>query len=162
MNPMVYSTTHQVENILEALLKIEKGVSFFTIDGGCKVQTQTDGICHLFDNNVRKPLSYHHDRGSVNETRNQFKNYLKDACVELGVYSGNELFPISENKGASFTPLRDARNAFGDKNLWSRFTRYGRTRRRVLKKMIEMVKKDLKRLQEECETYTKYKSMASS
>ena len=75
------------------------------------------GICYL----IRNPPTY--------ESR-EFNDLLIGVCKESGVYSGCEVYPIRH-------PRLPPREAFEVCSKWSIFTRYGRARRRVLKRLIK-------------------------
>ena len=75
------------------------------------------GICYLI-----------HDHSTYNYR--EFNDLLVGICKDLGVYSGTEVYPIRHPR---LPPMK----AWEVCSKWSIFTRYGRARRRVLKRLIK-------------------------
>lgn len=136
----------RIQNVLYLLLQMKIRLDPNPFKSGARfsrgISTKTSGICHLFDYMIQESFVYNYSYFERAYTKRVMGKYLRKACKELGVYSGSKLYPISENNYGReiLAPEVKAKYAFHDKNLWSIFTTYGRRRRKVLDKMIELIR----------------------
>lgn len=118
------STNREREEILNRLLSLKSRISVFS--------RKMEGICHLFwreQNLTGKAFSWQGKK----QQGNLFNSLLVEACVQEGVFSGDRKYPIAHHKVNYY-------DAYLSKDRWNIFTKYGRTRRAVLRRCIHILK----------------------